>query len=64
MAGNRVNTYWRMRLSFSGSNFTRGAFEPVEVNNVRWLGNVFGMVSTLERAISSVGGKKGNWPKP
>lgn len=62
VAGNRVNTHWRMRLTFSGSNPTHGKYEAIERNSDKWYGNLQSMIYTLENAIASVGGQTGTWP--
>jgi hypothetical protein len=63
VAGNRMNTYWRYRLSLSGSDPVRGNWEPVEMNDeTRWPGNIFKMVFYLGRAVHSVGGTLEEWP--
>ena len=63
VAGNRVSTYWKMRLSLTASGAsTTGSLVPVNVNENKWLGNVMTMVYTLKRAVESVGGSTGKWP--
>ena len=63
VAGNRVKTYWRLRLTLVGSATTQGSLEAVEVNDsYHWSGNVLDLVFTLARAIESTGGTKGKWP--
>lgn len=64
VAGNRVKTYWRLRLTLVGSTTTQGSLEAVEVNDsYHWSGNVLDLVYTLDRAIESTGGTKGKWPQ-
>ena len=63
VAGNRINTYWRLRLTLAGTVTTQGSFEAIEVNDAyQWSGNVSDFVFTLGVAIRSVGGTTGKWP--
>ena len=61
-AGNRVRTLWRMRMTLTGDNPTSGTFGALEVNDQRWFGNVMGAVFALDKAVRSVGGRRGKWP--
>lgn len=62
-AGNRVTTFWRMRLALEGDDPVRGSFGAISSDDSdRWFGNVMNMVFILERVVQSVGGQQGNWP--
>ncbi len=61
-AGNRTNTLWKLQLSLVGDNPVQGSLKTLERNSDQWMGNVSRMLSSLERAVRSVGGKTGRWP--
>ena len=63
VAGNRVKTYWRLRMTLMGSATTHGSLEAAEVNSHRWSGDVSDFVFTLARAIERTGGTIGKWPE-
>jgi hypothetical protein len=63
-AGNRVETFWRMRMALAGDNPTRGTFGMVDLNKDQWSGNTLSAVFALQRAVESVGGKTEKWPMP
>lgn len=64
VAGNRAETYWRYRLSLTGSTETHGTFELVEIGSDKgfWFLEVADLVHALARATGSVGGELTHWP--
>lgn len=61
-AGNRVKTFWRLKLVLTGANPVNGSFGAADVYSDRWFKNVWNFNHALGAAVRSVGGKTLKWP--